>query len=136
MSQETAIRQMIQQWSAATNQPGDAGADGYVSFVTEDVVLLPPHGERVNGRDALRAWSLDFTGAEDWSVSWAADSVEVAESGELAHAFGSYQFRMRDEDGNLVEDRGTFLDTFRKQPDGSWKATVIAFNSDLPVEPE
>jgi hypothetical protein len=32
-----------------------------------------------------------------------------------------------------VADKGKFLDAFKKQADGSWKQTVISYNSDLPV---
>ena len=66
MSEETAIREMLNEWRAATNQPGEAGADGYAAFVTDDVINLPPNGERVDGRDTLRTWALNFTNADDW----------------------------------------------------------------------
>jgi ketosteroid isomerase-like protein len=40
---------------------------------------------------------------------------------------------VKDAKGNAVTDKGKFLDTLKKQADGKWKLTVIAFNSDLPV---
>jgi ketosteroid isomerase-like protein len=133
MSEEAAIREMLAAWCAATDQPGEAGADGYAAFVTEDVINLPPNGERLDGRDALRAWTLGLTGADDWSVQWEPRDIVVAASGDLAYAIGVYELRMRDPEGSLIDDKGTFLDTLVKQADGSWKASAISYSSDLPA---
>jgi len=135
-AESAAIEALISEQLAANNQPGEAGADGYVSVASEDLILLQPNGERVEGRQAVRDWALQFTSSEDFSVTYAADRVEVATSGDLAYAVGSYEFSLKDADGNNVADRGKFMDAFRKGADGNWEMTVIAFNSDLPVEGE
>ena len=95
--------------------------------------LLPPNAGRVDGRKAVRDWTLQFTSATDWTVSWKPDQTEVAASGDLAYAVGHYELSLRDVKGNAVSDKGKFLDTLKKQPDGKRKLTVIAFNSDRPV---
>ena len=69
-AEQTAIEQATRDWLEATNQPGEEGADGYASFVTEDAVLLPPNGARVDGRDAVRALILSYTQAEEFSITW------------------------------------------------------------------
>lgn len=133
MSEEAAITQMIQEWCAGTNQPGEAGADAYASFGTEDVVLLPPNAERLDGRDAVRAWMLEFSESDEWSITWGANRIEVSPCGELAYAVGTYELSVKDADGNTVADRGKFLDALRKE-DGRWKAAAVSFNSDLAAE--
>lgn len=50
-------------------------------------------------------------------------------SGDLAYAIGTYAF------ANPPIDKGKFFDVWTKQADGSWKAVVSTFNSDLPVTP-
>ena len=135
-AERSAVEALIREQLAATNQPGEAGADGYVSVASADVILLPPNGERLEGRGAVRDWVLQVTSLGDYSVTWAADRVEVAASGDLAYAIGSYEQSFTDAEGNAVTDRGKFMDGFRKGANGDWEMTVIAFNSDLPLEGE
>ena len=132
-AEKAAIEQLLADQLAATNQPGEAGADGYVSIATDDIVVLPPNATRVDGRQAVRDWSMQFTSAEQWSVSWSPTRIEIAASGDLAYAIGTYEFSLTDANGNAVADEGKFLDTFEKQADGEWRQTVISFSSDLPV---
>lgn len=133
-SEEAAVRQTIQDWSAASNQAGEAGADAYVSFVTGDAVMLPPNEERREGIDAVREFVLGLTDSEGYTVHFEADRVKVGSGGDLAYAIGSYELSSTDAEGNLVEDKGKFLDVLSKQADGTWKASTFAFSSDLPVE--
>lgn len=135
-AERSAVEGLIGEQLAATNQLGEVGADGYVSVASEDVIVLPPNGERLEGRQAVRDWVLQFTSLGDFSVTWAADRVEVATSGDLAYAIGSYEQRFTDAEGNAVSDRGKFMDAFRKGANGDWEMTVIAFSSDLPLEGE
>lgn len=132
-AEKAAVEQVLQDQLTGVRQPGEAGAEAYAATGTEDLLLLPPNAGRVEGRKAVRDWTQQFTSATDWSPSWKADQIEVAASGDLAYAVGHYELSLKDTKGNAVADKGKFLDTLKKQPDGKWKLTVIAFNSDLPV---
>ena len=132
-TEKAAIEAMIADWLVATNQNGEAGADGYVAFVTEDAVMLPPNEERITGRAGIREMVLAFTAAEDFSMSWKANRIDVSADGGMAHAIGEFEYSMKDSDGNLISDKGKFLDTFEKQSDGSWLCTVGSWSSDLPA---
>ena len=131
MSEEAAIREMIQSWLTATNQAGEAGADGWVSFVSDDVSVLPPNAEIAEGSAAAREVMLAFTGADDYSITWEATRIDLAHGGDMASVVGTYEYSLKDPEGNPVEDRGKFLDVLRKEGDGSWKAFAVCFNSDL-----
>jgi ketosteroid isomerase-like protein len=122
-AEKAAVEQVLRAQLAATNQAGEAGAEGYVSVAAEDLVLLRPNAARLDGRKAVRDWSLQLTSATDWSVSWKADRIEVAASGDVAYAIGTYELSLKDANGNAVADKGKFLDAFTKQPDGSWRQT-------------
>jgi uncharacterized protein (TIGR02246 family) len=132
-AEKAAIERLLADQLAATNQGGEAGADGYVSIVADDVLWLPPNGPRVMGRKALREQILPLTSARHWSARWKADRVEIAASGDLAHAVGAFELSYEDASGTAIRDTGKFLDTFRKQADGRWQETVIMFSSDLPA---
>ena len=135
-AEQAAIEQATRDWLEATNQPGEAGADGYASFVTEDAVWLLDNGALVEGRDAVRAWILPLTQAEDFSVTWEATRVEVSAAGDLAYSMGTYEYSLKDAEGNTVSNKGKFVDIWKKQADGSWKAAVGIGNSDQPPASE
>ena len=128
-----AIENTINDWLEATNQEGEAGADGWVSFITEDAAVLPPNGERVDGRAPAREVILQFTQAEDFSIEWRATNTSIAADGKLAYVIGAFELSLKDADGNPVSDKGKFLDILRKQVDGSWKAEVVMWSSDQPA---
>ena len=135
-AEKAAIKQATRDWVTATNKPGEEGADGYASFVTEDAVWLPSNAALVEGRDAVRAWILPLTQGEDFSVTWEATRVEVSAAGDLAYSMGTYETSFKDAEGNTVSDKGKFVDIWKKQTDGSWKAAVGIGNSDGPAASE
>ncbi len=130
---QAAIEQATRDWLAATNKPGEEGADGYASFFTEDAVSLPPNAERIDGRDAVRARALTFTAAEDFSITWETTRVEVSAAGDLAYSTGTFEVSFKVAEGNAVSDKGKFVDIWKKQTDGSWKAAITICNSDVPL---
>jgi ketosteroid isomerase-like protein len=67
------------------------------------------------------------------AVSWTATKVEVAKAGDLAYVSGTYEETMTDASGKPAKDRGKYLEIFKKQADGTWKAILDIWNSDLPA---
>lgn len=132
-AEKAAIEKLLGDWLEATNKPGEEGADGYASFVTENAVWLPSNAERIDGRAGVREMILQLTQAEDVSIDWKATSIEVATDGKLAYVIGTYEYSLKDAEGNPVSDRGKFVNIWKKQADGSWKAAVGIGNSDLPA---
>jgi len=57
----------------------------------------------------------------------------VAQSGDLAFSSGAYEVTLNDPTGKPVNDRGKFLEVWKKQADGKWKCTMDIWNSDLPA---
>ena len=101
--------------------------------MADDILWLPPNGQRVLGRKAVRDRMLQLTSARHWSARWKADRVDVAASLDIAHAVGTYELSYEDAGGAAIRDTGKFLDTFRKQADGRWQETAIMFSSDMPA---
>ncbi|MEP7072483.1 MAG: hypothetical protein ABI839_08855 [Verrucomicrobiota bacterium] len=67
------------------------------------------------------------------STRSSADQVEVAKSGYLACVSGTYEETMTDASGKPAKDRGKYVEIFKKQADGTWKAILGIWNSDLPA---
>lgn len=128
---EAAIRDLDAQWSktAAAHD-----LNGALSYYSDDAVLLPPNAPIANTKDSIRAVWTELT-APSSDISWQVSKVEVAKSGDLAYSTGSYTFAMQDPQGKLISDKGKFMEVWKKQSDGKWKAVADTYNSDLPAQP-
>ncbi len=128
---EAVIRDLDAQWSktAAAHD-----LNGTLSYYSDDAVLLPPNAPVANTKDAIRASWAELT-APGVDISWQASKVEVANSGDIAYSIGSYTLAMQDPQGKLISDKGKFMEVWKKQPDGKWKAVADTYNSDLPAQP-
>jgi uncharacterized protein (TIGR02246 family) len=125
------IRDLDAQWSktAAAHD-----LNGTLSYYSDDAVLLPPNAPVANTKDAIRAIWAELT-APSVAISWQASNVEVAKSGDLAYSTGSYTLAMQDPQGKFISDKGKFMEVWKKQSDGKWKAVADTYNSDLPAQP-
>ena len=126
---EGTIRDLDAQWSKAA---AARDLDGTVSYYSDDASVLPPNAGIASGTAAIRSvWSSFLVPGT--SVSWQASKVEVSRSSDLAYTMGTYQATMKDSHGKPVEDRGKYVEVWKKQADGKWKAVSDIFNSDLPL---
>jgi ketosteroid isomerase-like protein len=121
---EAQIRELDAKWSKTAS---GNDVDGTVSYYSEDASLLPPNAPIATGKQAIRAvWASLL--APGNSLSWQANKIEVARSGDLAYVIGPYQLAMKN-----AQDRGKFVEVWKKQADGQWKVVVDMFSSDLPA---
>jgi ketosteroid isomerase-like protein len=57
----------------------------------------------------------------------------VAKSGDVAYTQGSYTMVMTDpQTKQVINDHGSYVTTYRKQPDGTWKAVADIATSEVP----
>jgi uncharacterized protein (TIGR02246 family) len=127
---ESAIRALDAQWSK-TSAARDV--DGAVSYYSDDASLLAPNAPIASDKQGIRAsWASLLT--PDTSLTWQADKVEVARSGDLAYVMGVYQMTSKDARGKPTSDTGKFVEVWKKQADGKWKTSVDIFNSDVAVQ--
>jgi uncharacterized protein (TIGR02246 family) len=125
---EQAIRDLDEQWSKAA---GAKDVDKTVSYYSEDAVVMPPNAASATTKEAIRKIWKDLL--TDANISWKTKKVEVAQSGDLAFSSGTYEVTLNDPTGTPVNDRGKYLEVWKKQSDGSWKCVADAWNSDLPA---
>lgn len=126
---ESTIRDLDAQWSKAASA---RDLERTVSYYSDDASVLPPNAPIASGKQAIReVWATLLV--PDASVSWKADKVEVARSGDLAYLVGTYQTSEKDAQGKPVTDRGKLVEVWKKQADGQWKTVADIFNSDLPA---
>jgi len=127
--EKNAIRDMDREWENATNANG---AEGWVSFVTEDAVLYPPKDPIVRGKEAIGAY-MQPQFPPDATVRWEPDQIEVSSAGDMAFMFGTYEIAVIGPEGDPVSSTGKYGNAWTKMPEGTWKTVASVWNSEQPL---
>ena len=118
-SAENAVRQADSAWSVAASSND---VDRMLSFHDKEAALVGTNPATI-GNEALRAlWSRYFT-SPGYHLSWKADRVAVAASGDLAYSFGQWE-QTTVVNGQPRTGHGIYVAVWRKQSDGTWKVLV------------
>ncbi|MGA2418464.1 MAG: SgcJ/EcaC family oxidoreductase [Candidatus Acidiferrum sp.] len=104
------------------------GADGYLSFYADDAVELPSGAPAVQGKERIRK-TMDFLDDKNNRLTWTAERVDVAASGDLAYTYGGYEFHSKDQAGNATVEYGKYTTVWKKQNDGRWKVVLDMGNA-------
>jgi uncharacterized protein (TIGR02246 family) len=107
--------------------------DKIVAHYTDDAVLMVPGTPATSGKDAIRTSVKQMVADPALALKFQATKVDVAKSGDLAYTQGSYTLSLTDpQTKQIINDHGNYVTTYRKQPDGSWKAVADIVTSDVP----
>jgi ketosteroid isomerase-like protein len=99
------------------------GAEGWVSFFAENGSMMRAKGP-ITGHEAIRATVMPTFTNPDVSLTWEPQRAELTPGGRLGYTTGRYLLVHKDAAGKRVEARGTYMNIWEKQPDGSWKVVV------------
>jgi len=100
---------------------------------TDTAVVMAPGMAPVSGRDEIRKMLQEMVADPAMSLKFQPSRVEVASSGDLGFTQGSYQMTMTDPASKqVIHDHGSYVTTYRKQSDGSWKAVADIASSEAP----
>jgi ketosteroid isomerase-like protein len=122
-----AIKNTLGDWQKAGND-----LDKVVGFYADDASLLPPEAPIASGKEAIKAVWKPILSDKNFALQFEASKVDVAKSGELGWAQGTYSLILSDAKGKAATEKGKFITVFKKQADGNWKALEDMFNSDAP----
>lgn len=101
-----------------------------VAVCDEQGSLLWPNTPIVIGKKAIaKAIQDDFSSGD---LTWHANAVGVARSGDLGYTSGLYEAKFKSTAG-AAADNGKYLTVWKKEADGSWKVLFDTFNSDRPL---
>lgn len=104
-----------------------------VAHYADDAVLMSPGMPASSGKDAIRKVLQEMVTDPALSLKFQASKVEVAKAGDLAYTQGSYTMTMTNPvSKQVINDHGSYVTAYRKQPDGSWKAVVDIATSEVP----
>src|SRR5205823_2133575 len=82
-------------------------------------------------KEAIRKLWQDLLASPGFELSWKPTRVEASKSGDMAHVSGTYEFSINDASGKPFNDRGKYLEVWKKQADGNWKCAADMWNSDF-----
>jgi len=124
-----SLRQIEKQWNQDFVMKN---VDTLLAHYATDAVLMAPGIAASSGTAAIRKILAEMVADPAFSLKFQSARVEVAKSGDLAYTQGSYQMTMTDPHSRqVIHDRGTYVTTYRKQADGSWKAVADIATSEM-----
>jgi uncharacterized protein (TIGR02246 family) len=96
--------------------------DAYASlYATDATLVLPPDGDHVHGRDAIRAASADLVSLRPHMTSTVLGKVE-GDGVALTHA--RWRLAGTAPDGSPIELQGRGTLVSRTRPDGTWEIVL------------
>ncbi len=126
-SEAAAIMRADSAWDKASEAKS---AEGWLSFYTDDAIMMPP-GELVCKDKVSRGASIkNMFAISGVSLRFQSTKVEVSRMGDLGYAVGVYQFSSKDAKGKVLNETGKYCETWKKQADGNWKCIVDIWNAD------
>lgn len=114
MSDERAIRQVIDTWLAAT-RTGDLST--ILDLMTDDVVFMVP-GQEPFGKDGFIA---SFKTIANSQVEATSEIVELQILGDWAFLRNHLDLKIAGPDGGQAHRAGYTLTLLRKEADGQWR---------------
>ena len=112
------------------DQSAHNSAEGWLSFYTDDAIMMPPGENTCTDKASREASIKNMFAMPGVNMRFQATKTEVSKSGDLGYSTGPYQFSYKDATGKEMHETGKFCETWKKQADGSWKCIVDIWNAD------
>lgn len=108
-------------------------AETFLSFIAEDVVLMPPGEAPVRGKSAVQTWFEGFL-SQYHTTSLSLADQEVFLGDGWAVELGTYEWGLAPAAGGApVIDRGNYMQVWKLQNDGQWRFAREVYNSSVPA---
>lgn len=116
--------------SPMREHPENINCDAMVNaHYAEDAISMPPNMPPLVGKAAILAMCKSAPSFKKFDVK----DLEVEGSGNLAYIRGTYNETVKVNDTTDVNDKGNYLEIWKKDAKGDWKCIRDMFNSDKPV---
>jgi uncharacterized protein (TIGR02246 family) len=105
-----------------------------LGYYADDAVMIAPGEPTAKGKKELQAALTQLVSDPAFSLHFRANEIRVAKSGDLAYTQGTYVLTATDpESHKTINDKGSYVTTYGKQADGSWKILTDIITSQSPM---
>jgi uncharacterized protein (TIGR02246 family) len=129
-SVERILRDLDAQWSKAA---AAKDLEQTIAYYSDDAIVLPPNSQSATTKEAIRNVWKELLATPKLAITWKPSRVEFGKAGDMAWVSGIYELTMNDANGEPTNDRGKYIEVWKKQADGKWKCGADMWNSDLPA---
>jgi len=106
--------------------------DGWSNHFAEDIVAMPPNAATITGKEALRQWAQPFFGQYNQEELITIEEIRVA--GNWAFTRLPYTLKLTPKaGGESFQANGKGIWIFKRQADGTWKASRVIWNGNDPL---
>ena len=110
--------------------------DKIVAHYADDAILVAPGAPASQGKETIGKEIKDMMADPALTLKFHASRVDAAKSGDLVYTAGAYTMTMTDPATKKpASDKGSYVTIYKKQTDGSWKATADIASSESPMSP-
>ena len=107
--------------------------DSVLALMAEDVILMPPHEPVLKGRTAVRPWYEGLV-TQLRTVSLTVQDREVRIGGEWVTEVAGFEWKLAPVAGGAeITEQGTYLQVWRREPDGRFLLIREVWNSSTPL---
>jgi len=113
------------------NSSPESWAEYAKALYADDAIVMPSGGPAIQGKDAIVSqMASGMVGITKFHT----ENVEIEGSGNMAYVRGTYEMTFQINDSLSMDDKGKFIEIWRKDTAGKWKCTRDIYNSDLSPE--
>lgn len=98
-------------------------------FYAEDATILAANTPPVRGHAAIQAMMESLPPLSEFKL----ETIDLDGRADVAYERGAWSMTMNPPGAPPVTDKGKYVVVWKKQADGTWKASYDSFSSDLPV---
>jgi uncharacterized protein (TIGR02246 family) len=119
-AEETKIRDIETAWN---KDWAAKDADKIASHYADDATLMAPGGPAMKGIASIHEGLKPFMADPNMALSFAAQHVEIAKSGDVAFTQGTYTMTMSDaKTKKPTTEKGNYVTVYKKMANGNWMA--------------
>jgi len=96
--------------------------EGWMSFMAPNAVLL--RAEPLVGLEVISAGMAKDFNAPGFQLTWEPAKAEFVGNGPVGYTIGRYEAKFTGDDGKPHTAHGSYMTTWQKQHDGSWKVVA------------
>lgn len=103
------------------------GAEAWLSYFTDDGLLLPVGHHMVIGKEAARQFLVERFATPGFALRW--EPVDAYISGDLAYTYGVWKSSRLGAEGKAEVSYGKYVTIWKRQRNGPWRVALDIGNA-------